>query len=349
MHYSRFFHRVFPVQRKQKNWAFYTFAAILLVWGIRYRGIRKLRQQFAIEQERLTMKQAVEQERREAERQHDFDQARIKFLTNLSHEFRTPISLIIGPIEQLQEKENDHRKVEQLTMARRNARRLLNLVNQLLDFRKLEEHELKLNCSTGDIISFTREVVDSFKDMAHRKNINFIFQAELNTFNTSFDKDKVERILFNLLGNAFKFTEKEGTVALRICQEEVSKEILMCVTDTGIGMSADEQRLIFDRFFQGYAHTGVMNQGSGIGLSITKEFVELHGGTITVSSAPGESSSFTVKLPLQHIPCTTENNEPVIDDIENGVVYTSNEPGNPLPDQMLTLLVLRRIKGWNYR
>jgi len=274
----------------------------LLLGAIRYRGIRKLKNRFALEQERLQMKQMVEQERREAERLHEFDQARIRFLTNLSHEFRTPISLIMGPIENLQEKEADSGKAEQLKMVKRNARRLLNLVNQLLDFRKLEEQELKLNATEGDIVAFVREVSDSFRDMAERKQIHFVFTSEMPAYRTSFDRDKMERILFNLLGNAFKFTAKDGQVSLEIRQSLPSKELQIVIADTGIGMREEDRQHIFDRFFQGNVHTSIMNQGSGIGLSITKEFTRLHGGTIQVESTPGKGSIFTVQLPLENIP-----------------------------------------------
>ena len=282
----------------------YTFYALLLgliLWGVRYRGVRKLKNKFALEQEREKMKQLMEQERREAERLHEFDQLKIKFLTNLSHEFRTPVSLIMGPLDNLGEKEADPDKQRQLTMVKRNARRLLNLVNQLLDFRKLEEQELKLNCSETDIVAFLKETGESFRDIAERKQIRFTFKSELEHFHTMFDRDKIERVVFNLLGNAFKFTGKDGEVSLTITQPDPSGDIYILVSDTGIGLSPEEQRRIFDRFFQGNGNISIMNQGSGIGLSITKEFVRLHGGTIKVESEPGKGSIFTVCLPLERV------------------------------------------------
>jgi len=282
-------------------YTFYVLIAALILWGIRYRGIRKLENKFALEQERLQMKQIMEQERREAERLHEFDQLKIKFLTNLSHEFRTPVSLIMGPLENLGENEEDADKRRQLTLVRRNARRLLNLVNQLLDFRKLEEHELKLNCSETDLVAFLRETAESFRDIADRKQIRFSFKSELEYFYTIFDRDKIERVVFNLLGNAFKFTGKDGNVSLAIGRGAGFGEISIRVSDTGIGMSAEERDRIFDRFFQGNAHESILNQGSGIGLSITKEFVRLHGGNITVDSEPGKGSVFTVCLPLEQL------------------------------------------------
>ncbi|MEO5564950.1 MAG: two-component regulator propeller domain-containing protein, partial [Chitinophagaceae bacterium] len=153
-----------PFWRTPYAYAFYFLAAVLVLWGLRYRAHRKFKNKFALEQERLQVKQMIEQERKEAERKHEFDQIKIKFLTNLSHEFRTPISLIVGPTDKLMQQEASEKKREQLGMIKRNANRLLNLVNQLLDFRKLEEHELKLDLTGGDLVSFVRDVSDSFKD-----------------------------------------------------------------------------------------------------------------------------------------------------------------------------------------
>jgi signal transduction histidine kinase/ligand-binding sensor domain-containing protein/DNA-binding response OmpR family regulator len=281
-------------------YALYLLLAILIVWGIRHRGVRKVKIRYAMEQERARMSQLLEQERREAERLHEFDQLKIKFLTNLSHEFRTPISLITGPLEHLQEKEGNPDKQKQIAMVKRNARRLLNLVNQLLDFRKLEEHELKLNRSDGDIISFLKDASDAFSDIADRKHIHFTVTSDIDYYYTAFDRDKMERILFNLLGNAFKFTQRDGAVSLKIAQDPASKELIIFVADSGVGMSADERIRAFDRFFQGDARSNVLNQGTGIGLSITREFVVLHGGTITVESQPGVGTTFTVSLPLEN-------------------------------------------------
>lgn len=322
-------------------YAFYALTLVLALWGIRYRGISKIKNRFALEQERLQMKQVLEQERLEAERLHEFDQLKIRFLTNLSHEFRTPISLIMGPIEKLHEKEADPGKQEQLTMVKRNARRLLNLVNQLLDFRKLEEHELNLNATEGDIVAFVREAAESFRDLAERRQIRFSCKSALSHYYTSFDRNKMERVLFNLLGNAFKFTGREGEVSLEIRQGLSLKEIMIIISDTGIGMSADELQRIFDRFFQGNTPASVMNQGNGIGLSITKEFVRLHGGTITVESIAGKGSVFTICLPLSPAPA------PVVDvpagaDKPEGQVTAAKEAGRPIvpaPDTLAVLLV----------
>jgi signal transduction histidine kinase/ligand-binding sensor domain-containing protein/AraC-like DNA-binding protein/CheY-like chemotaxis protein len=290
-----------PFWRTTYAYILYVIIIGAILWGARYRAIRKLEKKFAAEQERRRIRQLVEEERMQAERQRAFDQAKIKFLTNLSHEFRTPVSLIAGPVETLLEKETNKEKLGQLAMVKRNARRLLNLVNQLLDFRKLEEQELKLNVSPGEMVSFVHEVVESFRDLAERRQIGLMFTSSVESYHTVFDRDKIERILFNLLSNAFKFTGRDGQVLLNIRQETGREELVISLADTGKGMPPEELQQIFDRFFQGETHIDVMNQGSGIGLSITKEFVRLHGGSIDVESTYGKGSTFTVRLPLQKL------------------------------------------------
>jgi signal transduction histidine kinase/ligand-binding sensor domain-containing protein/AraC-like DNA-binding protein len=289
-----------PFWRTGYAYAIYALVAVTIVFLLRYQGMRKLKNKFALEQERLQVKQLIEQERMEAERQHEFDQLRIKFLTNLSHEFRTPISLIVGPVERLLQQEESSDKKSQLSMIRRNAGRLLNLVNQLLDFRKLDDNELKLNLAGGDIVLFTKEIGDSFKEIAEAKQISFNFSSSVSQYNTLFDRDKVERILLNLLSNAFKFTSRGGTIELKI-EAGIESNLKIIVSDTGIGMSKEIQEKIFDRFFQADHSHDVLNQGSGIGLSIAKEFAKLHGGTIEVESQSARGSVFTVVLPCELI------------------------------------------------
>jgi signal transduction histidine kinase/ligand-binding sensor domain-containing protein/CheY-like chemotaxis protein/AraC-like DNA-binding protein len=335
-------------------YVFYVMAASFILWLLRYRAIRKLKNRFALEQERLEIRQAIEMERREAERQREFEQVKIKYLTNLSHEFRTPVSLIVGPIEKLIRQEVCPEKLGHLNLLKRNARRLLNLVNQLLDFRKLEERELKLDLTGGDIVSFIREVVESFKDISERRQISFSFASTLGSFYTCFDRDKIERILFNLLSNAFKFTPKGGRILLSIDQD-ATQGLKIAVSDTGIGMPKEVQEKIFTRFFQGDSNPAVLNQGSGIGLSITLEFVKMHGGCVDVESVPGKGSLFTVHLPLEQIQEPVENMEPAFVADEGHV-----EADLPGPDdqhglqaavpasEMLTVLLIEDNDDFRY-
>jgi signal transduction histidine kinase/DNA-binding response OmpR family regulator/streptogramin lyase len=276
------------------TWAYLLYVLVtggLLLYS-RYRGIARIRKQFALEQER-----------QEQQRVRELDRLKIKFLTNLSHDFRTPISLIMGPVDQLIVDERTDNKLNKLQMIRRNARRLLNLVNQLLYFRKMEEHELKLQVSTGEFVSFVREASDSFRDFAERKHIQFEFRSGLSRLDALFDHDKMERILFNLLSNAFKFTLEGGTVLVELQEmpnpaNNVHQWVTLTIKDSGIGIPAEKREQIFERFFQHTTTPAVINQGTGIGLSITEEFIRMHGGTIDVNSEPGQGSTFTVQLPL---------------------------------------------------
>ncbi|WP_407427477.1 two-component regulator propeller domain-containing protein [Arcticibacter sp.] len=270
---------------------------------VRYRGIQKLKRKFEAEQEKSKAKQLLEQERKEAERLHELDMLKIKFLTNLSHEFRTPISLIMGPVDTLLSEEKFESGSSHLFMIKRNARRLLNLVNQLLDFRKMEERELRLSLSEGEVISFVKDVSELFRDLSARKNIALIFESQLHYFNTSFDHDKLERILFNILSNAFKFTPAGGTIKVEVEKNHNENApsgsgIVVKISDTGIGIPPDKKEKIFNRFFQGDSNASVLNQGSGIGLSITKEFVKMHGGSISVISEQSKGSCFVINFPF---------------------------------------------------
>lgn len=291
-----------PFWRTKVAYLLYILTAVLIVGLMRYMGIRKLKNKFALEQERQQVRQMIAEERKEAERQHEFDQLKIKFLTNLSHELRTPVSLITGPVDKLLGQEKITEKRAQLSTVKRNANRILNLVNQLLDLRKLEETELNLHLTTGDIISFVRDIAGSFNDISDAKQINFNFTASINHYYTRFDSDKLERVLLNLLSNAFKFTGKDGKIELLVELVAESGVIKIIVSDTGIGMSKEVQGKIFSRFYQGNENRNVPGQGSGIGLSIAKEFVKLHGGSIDVESIPDKGSIFTVLLPCAPIP-----------------------------------------------
>jgi signal transduction histidine kinase/DNA-binding response OmpR family regulator len=249
--------------------------------------------------QRAHMRFALEQERKEAHRLHELDRMKTRFFTNVSHEFRTPLSLILTPLDKIIKHTRDPQEQDQLHLIHRNARRLLNMVNQLLDFRKLEMQELRLNAVSGDIVPFIRELSFSFTDMAGKKNIDFSFHSELHSLPVSFDQDKLERILFNLLSNAFKFTPEHGRVEVALALAPGSpRHLRLIVKDTGIGIDKDQREKIFERFFQSDLPGSMLNQGSGIGLSITREFVKLHDGVIRVESEPGQGSCFTVLLPV---------------------------------------------------
>jgi signal transduction histidine kinase/ligand-binding sensor domain-containing protein/DNA-binding response OmpR family regulator len=256
--------------------------------------------------ERIHMRYEVKQQRREAERAHALEQLKTKFFTNVSHEFRTPLSLIIAPLDRIIKNTTDDEQKKQLGLVQRNAKRLLNLVNQLLDFRKMEVQEVKLHPAIGDIVRFSEDVSHSFMDIAEKKGIQFSFSSNVSHLEIYFDKDKIEKILFNLLSNAFKYTHDNGQVSIGLVYNEPVNEegdgtLAIAVKDTGIGIPADKQEKIFERFFQTDVPASMANQGTGIGLAITKEFVKLHNGIISVKSEPEQGTCFTVLLPAKKI------------------------------------------------
>lgn len=295
-------------------WAFvlYFIAIILLLY---------LTRTYIVRRERL--KASIENERLEVERQHQLDMMKIKFFTNISHEFRTPLSLVLTPIERMI---NNHEQVKQgdLVLVQRNAKRLMTLVNQLLDFRKIEANQHSLSQSSGDLVGFLQDVVDSFSDWSREKDIPVVFQSEVKSYYTFFDKDKMEKIMFNLLSNAFKFTLSGGkiTIDFELQRNSEGNRALISVSDTGIGIPKEKQELIFNRFFQNELSGGIINNGTGIGLSITKEFVELHKGTIAVDSMPNMGTTFLVDLPMKEI----SSDEDMADELGKKLAEAANTP-----------------------
>ncbi|TLU92414.1 two-component regulator propeller domain-containing protein [Dyadobacter sediminis] len=265
-----------------------------------------------LERERLNFK--IEQERREALQLHELDLMKIKFFTNVSHEFRTPLTLMLTPLESLLNSIHADSGVRsQLSMIHRNARRLLNLVTQLLDFKKLEVEETEFRPERGDIIHFIREIAHTFSYLSERKHIDFTCITDEDSRFALFDQEKLSRIMYNLLSNAFKFTPEHGKVSvkIRIINVENAEQLEVIVADSGIGIPKEAQEKVFDRFFQHTLPDHMVNQGSGIGLAITKEFVKLHGGTIQVESEEGKGSTFTMYLPLHAAPSGHIEAEPV--------------------------------------
>jgi signal transduction histidine kinase/ligand-binding sensor domain-containing protein/DNA-binding response OmpR family regulator len=251
--------------------------------------------------ERQRLKFEAEQEHREAERIHQVDTLKTRFFTNISHEFRTPLSLIIAPIDKLIEssKNDDDRK--HLILIQRNARRLMAMVNQLLDFRKMELQKIKVKKDWGEIIGFIHEISASFQDLMESKNIAFQFSSSHKSLYTYFDQDKTDKIVTNLLSNACKFTKNGGkiNVAIELNSSAEKPVLTIKVSDTGIGIAPEQQMQIFNRFYQTDNSETEINQGSGIGLSMVKEYLTLLGGDVNVDSQLNEGSTFTVEIPVE--------------------------------------------------
>lgn len=247
-------------------------------------------------------KYLIQQERLETAKTHEMDLLKLKFFTNISHEFRTPLTLILSPLDRLIKSSGEPWQKEQLKLMQRNARRLLNLVNQLLDFRRLEVQGLTLDVREGEFVAFCKETTESFSDLSESRNIKLTFSSNVNELKAAFDYDKIEKILFNLLSNAFKFTNEEGSIHVAILYDDTGGTdnfVHLVVKDTGIGIPVEKQEAIFERFVQNIPEGIIVNKGSGIGLSLTREFVQMHHGKIKLESVPGVGSKFTVILPVK--------------------------------------------------
>ncbi len=230
----------------------------------------------------------------------ELDQLKSRFFANISHEFRTPLTLILGPVKQLMDHYPSQQDQEWLSGIQRNAQRLLHLVNQLLDLSKLEAGKLKLEAVKSDIIAFLKARAYAFSSLADHKNIHFSVELPNEKTGAYFDRDKLEKIINNLLSNAFKFTAEGGLVTLKgqLVSQDHKEWIQIQVADSGKGIPAEEITKIFDRFYQVDSSQTREQEGTGIGLALTKELVELHYGTLQVESTPGQGTLFTLLLPL---------------------------------------------------
>ena len=245
----------------------------------------------------LKLQNNLEIARNDKEKEIELSELKLNFFTNISHEFRTPLTLIIGPLNELMENPELSTKVsKKLNVIDRNANRLLNLINQLLDFRKAEYGLLQLNVSKGNIVRFSKEVHLYFNEMAKSKDIKYKFKYSDEEIIIPFDRNKIEIVLCNLLSNAIKYCNPGDKITL-----EVSKKGNFCiisVKDTGLGMEADYLGKIFDHFYQIKSAESTKMIGSGIGLSFSKKIIELHHGSIEVKSQINVGTEFSIKLPL---------------------------------------------------
>jgi signal transduction histidine kinase/ligand-binding sensor domain-containing protein/DNA-binding response OmpR family regulator len=238
---------------------------------------------------------------RETRRVQELDRLKTKFFTNLSHEFRTPLSLILTPTEHLLSGTTDSVLTGQYKIIQRNARRLLKLINQLLDVKNVDKGGLAFHPSEGDIVQFVRECISDFKELSENQHIQLNFESSLESQQAIFDSDKLEKIIFNLLSNAFKFTPEDGRikVTMKMLSEHEEKGVLsLAVSDSGVGISPEDQKKVFDRFFTTEGHGQHLNQGSGIGLSLAQDFAKVMGGVIELESELGKGSVFTLTMPI---------------------------------------------------
>lgn len=259
--------------------------------------------------DRLLLRQELLTEKLKQERNEKLNNEKLRFFTNISHELRTPLTLILGPAEQLikagQKAGNNYQQTKS-KLIYQNAKRLLNLVNQILDFRKAQTGTLKLKVSKTDILLHSKNVFETFKDLAKDKDISFNFISENNSIEGWIDNDKYDKILYNLLSNSIKFTNKQGNVDVFISLKDGDDNLLILeVSDNGIGIPFASQKNIFKRFYQ-TSSSKQNNTGSGIGLSLVKSLIELHKGEIYFKSSPRKGTIFTVEIPIAREYYTTE-------------------------------------------
>lgn len=273
-------------------WAYVCYALLLaVVLVLAYYAVqRRERNKFKIRQ--------MEQD---ALKNEEVNQMKFRFFTNVSHELRTPLTLIISPLESMMKYTTDEKQLERLKLMHRNAQRLLNLVNQLLDFRKNEVAGMHLSLSEGDIVAYVRNICSSFLMLSEKKNVHLTFFTAIDSLNMAFDEDKIGKVVMNLLSNAFKFTPEGGRVDISLEYIKAPVETLeIKVSDTGIGIKDEDKERIFERFYQIEGEGDNQSTGSGIGLSLVRDFVTLHGGAVRVFDNVGSGSVFVVNLPVKH-------------------------------------------------
>lgn len=285
-----------------KTWWAYLFYIVIILavlWFIRRQGIIRIHEKNELKQERL-----------EKEKLEEINQMKLRLFTNISHDFRTPLTLIIGPLERmLSQKLGTDFIQKQHEVMHRNASVLLQLINQLLDFRKSEAGKLKLNPSKSNIVPYIEDIKLSFEELARVRHIDFTFIAPDECVEVWFDNINLTKVIFNLLSNAFKFTPDGGTIAIELATVSKKRKLgnptdffKLVIRDSGSGIPKNSIKAIFDRYYQ-VGEDENTRSGTGIGLALCKNLIKLHRGKIKVKSIAGSGTSFTVLLPLgrQHL------------------------------------------------
>lgn len=264
------------------------------------------------------------------------NQSKLRFFTNISHEFRTPLTLIVSQLEMLMERSDIQPLVySKLVNIHRNTLRMKRLITELLDFRKQEQGFEKFKYSKQNIYSFLDEIYLSFKEYARGKQINLEFLNKDRNLEVWFDVVQLEKVIYNLLSNAFKYTPLGGTISLSV--QEYGNSVMVTVSDTGVGIAEESLDKIFDRFYQ----VDSMNnqKGTGIGLALAKSIIEAHKGKISVRSMEGKGTTFVVELPLGdgHITDAQKIATPDIDSscISELTVYGSQVPADVVDDEKM--------------
>lgn len=236
-----------------------------------------------------------------------YDKEKTDFFSNITHELKTPITVILGAIQLIDSMEEPAKNTRHFYSIKQNCYRLLRLINNLLDFARIESGYLKLHLANCNIVYLAEDITQSVIPYAQQKQIQVEFDTECEEIVTAVDMEKVERILLNLLSNAVKFTPSGGKVSVHVDKRE--NRVLIKVRDTGVGIPAEKQEEIFERFHQVGGRYTRQWEGSGIGLSLVRNFVELHDGNIRVASELGKGTEFTVSFPIRQVEERDEKEE----------------------------------------
>jgi ligand-binding sensor domain-containing protein/DNA-binding response OmpR family regulator/nitrogen-specific signal transduction histidine kinase len=278
---------------------------------------------------KLKLRTSLEYEKKEKKQIEELNQSKLRFFTNISHEFRTPLTLIVSQLEMLMERNDIQPFVYgKLVNIHRNTLRMKRLITELLDFRKQDQGFQKLKYSKQDIYPFLDEIYLSFKEYARARNINLEFLNKDKNLDVWFDVTQLEKVIFNLLSNAFKYTSLGGTVSLSV--QEYENNVVILVSDTGIGIAEKSLDKIFDRFYQ----VDSMDQkGTGIGLALAKSIIEAHKGKINVQSIEGKGTTFIVELPLgdSHI---ADSQKVATPDIDSSCISELTMYRDKMPDDV---------------
>lgn len=273
------------------------FVMITFVMIIRWRGYQAKKRQQHLEQQVNDRTHTIQEQ---AKKMEQLDKVKTRFFSNITHEFRTPLTLIIGPLEQLMKQPPTLEVNGKLNGVLKNAQHLLTLINQMLDLSKIESGEMPIALSRGDIIEYTKELTKRFQSLAEKKEQKLTFVSHKDHWETNFDKTKWDKIIYNLLSNALKFTPSGNAIQLSIsCVNNNNKKFIrLDVKDTGQGIDPEHLKQIFNHFYQIDPSNTREQEGTGIGLALVKELVELQKGSISVSSELHKGTSFEVYLPI---------------------------------------------------
>ena len=288
-----------------RTWWAYTIYALLLALAVRA--------YFRFSVNRAKLRAQLNYEQLEAKRMKELDTLKTHLYTNITHEFRTPLTVILGMAQRVLDKPAENFAAS-MNMIIRNGQSLLRLVNEMLDLSKLETGKMSLQLVNGDIINFLRYVTESFQSLAEGRHIGLHFLTDMDALHVAYDPEKLRQIVVNLLSNALKFTPEKGNIYITVSKnvlphDEPNLTLIIKVKDTGVGIPGNQLQTIFDRFYQvDNSHTRAA-EGTGIGLSLTKELVKLMQGEIVVKSPPAgatKGSEFTVLMPMINVPASAE-------------------------------------------